>query len=196
MIKNFFNNRQVFWLILSIPAIPLLIGLANGGMSPHVALHPTGETATRLMIITMMISPLRVIFPHARWLYWLLRRRRPLGVAAFFYAALHTVLYLVDKGTFATILAELPQTGIWTGWLAMLIFVPLAITSNDASVRYLGQMWKPLQRWVYPAAVLTVLHWAFVSDGIGGVVVHFLPLALLEAWRIYKTWQPGRAALT
>ena len=195
MYKSLLNQRPTLCLILALPGIPLLAGVLSGSMTPHVALHPTGETATRLMIIAMLISPLRVIFPRSAFLYWFLRRRRDIGVASFVYALAHTVFYLIDKGTLAAIMGELGETGIWTGWLAMLIFVPLALTSNDYAVRMMGRMWKSLQRWTYAAAVLVVAHWAFVDGGIGGVIVHFLPLAALEAWRVYKTQGWSQPAL-
>ena len=90
-------------------------------------------------------------------------------------------------GTFKAILAELPALGIWTGWLAFAIFIPLAITSNDAAQRYLASAWKSLQRGVYPAALLTLVHWIFVHNNLGPALVHFVPLALLETYRIRKT---------
>lgn len=194
MFRSIFNSRPFLWLLLSLPALPLLYGLAFGSLGLHVALHPTGETAARLTIIAMLISPLRIIFPRARWLYWLLRRRRDLGVAAFAYAAAHTAFYVIDKGAIDAILTDIAHGGIWTGWLAMLIFIPLALTSNDVSVRAMGRAWKGLQRWVYPAAVLTLLHWALLSHGIGGAIVHFLPLGLLETWRVIKLYGPHRLA--
>ncbi len=115
------------------------------------------------------------------------KNRRYFGVAAFFYALAHTILYLVDLGTLQKVLSDLPHFYIWTGWLAFLIFVPLAVTSTDGWMRRLGRKWKTLQRTTYLAAVLTLLHWAALHDwnGLGGAMVHFLPLALLEAYRIW-----------
>jgi len=55
--------------------------------------------------------------------------------------------------TIQAMLDELWTPGIWTGWAAFLIFIPLAITSNDTSQRLMRKAWKQLQRWVYPAAV-------------------------------------------
>jgi sulfoxide reductase heme-binding subunit YedZ len=138
------------------------------------------------MILAMMVTPLVMLLGASGFTRWLMRQRRYLGVAAFGFAALHTVFYLAAEGTLAKILGEALEPGILTGWLAFLIFVPLAVTSNDASVRALGRWWKPLQRWVYPAAVLTLAHWLLVSHGIGGALVHFAPLAVLEAYRIWR----------
>ena len=183
-----FNSPYFFWAILALPAIPMLFGFLSGSADPERLLHPTGEFAARFMIIAMMITPLRMIFPRTRWFMWLTRRRRHLGVAAFSYAALHTVFYVIDIGALQPMLDEFWVLGIWTGWAAFVIFIPLALSSNDASQRWLLAGWKRLQRFVYPAAVLTLVHWIFVHNNLGPALVHFLPLAGLEAWRIWKTY--------
>ncbi len=182
------HSPYFFWAILAIPSMPMLAGLLSGSADAERLLHPTGEFAARFMIIAMMITPLRMIFPKTRWLIWLMRRRRYLGVAAFGYALLHTLLYIVDMGALQPMLDEFWALGIWTGWAAFVIFIPLALTSNDVSQRRLLAGWKKLQRFVYPAAVLTLVHWIFVHNNLGPALVHFLPLAALEAWRIRKTY--------
>ncbi len=189
MLKRFLNHPWTFWALLSLPAIPMIAGLASGEpRAVHRLLHPTGEFAARFMIIAMMITPLMLLLQGWRGPRWLLRRRRYLGVAAFGYALAHTVLYLLDEGAMAFTTAELAKTWIWTGWLAFLIFVPLAVTSTDGWVGRLGRRWKTLQRWVYGAAVLTLVHWAALHDwgGIGPALVHFGPLAALEAYRVWS----------
>lgn len=184
-IKNFFNDVRFFWLVLALPAIPMTIGLLNGAEFDRL-LHVTGEFSARFMILAMLISPLRSMFKNAGWIRWLMKRRRALGVAAFFYALGHTVLYVLDMGSLQAILGELGLLGIWTGWVALIIFIPLAITSNNLMVRMLGSNWKLLQRFVYLAAVLTLLHWIFVHNNIGPAMVHFIPLALAEAYRVFQ----------
>ena len=64
--------------------------------------------------------------------------------------------------------------------------MPLALTSNAFSVRVLGRDWKLLQRLVYPAAVATLLHWMFIHNDLGPALVHFLPLAALESYRLWR----------
>lgn len=84
-------------------------------------------------------------------------------------------------------LSELPRFYIWTGWLAFAIFVPLAVTSMDFAQRMMGPWWKWLQRWTYAAAVLTLLHWAGLHEFRNplGAILHFAPLAALEAYRVW-----------
>jgi sulfoxide reductase heme-binding subunit YedZ len=116
------------------------------------------------------------------------------GVAAFCYAALHTVFYLISEQTLGRVLEELPRFDIWTGWLAFLIFLPLAATSMNYAVRKLGPRWKALHRWTYAAALLTLFKWASL-DGWQGVVpalVNFAPLIALSAYRTWRRPAPPR----
>ena len=179
-------GRYGLWALLAAPSVPMMIGLWTGRTQPDALLHPTGEFSARFMILALALTPLRLLFPKVRWLGWLAQRRRALGVAAFGYAALHTLLYVVDMETLRSILAEFWTLGIWTGWAAFAIFLPLAVTSNDFSTRRLARSWKPLHRTVYAAAVLTLIHWIFVQNNLGPALVHFVPLAALELYRVAK----------
>lgn len=177
------NSLPVFWILLSIPAILLISGYWAGDIIAMDMLHPTGEFSARFMIIALMITPLSVIFGNRRWTGWLMKRRRSFGLAAFGYGVLHLLFYIVDMEALKPIMAEFWAPGIWTGWAALILFVPLAITSNNASMRRLKQGWKRLQRLVYLAALLTLAHWLLIHDGVAGALAHFIPLLLLELLR-------------
>lgn len=184
-----FLSPYWLWLLLAIPAIGMTIGVFTS-TDPKIfeeLLHPSGEFSARFMIIAMLASPLVLLLKGWRGPRWLKKNRRYFGVAAFGYAALHTVFYLIDKSSVETVMNELPRFYIWTGWLAFIIFVPLGMTSMDYFVRTMGKWWKVLQRFTYAAAVLTLLHWAALHDwgGIGPAMVHFVPLGLLEAYRVW-----------
>jgi sulfoxide reductase heme-binding subunit YedZ len=189
---RFLNSRYFFWLLLALPSIPMVIALTGdtsaSGQQPvtEMLLHPTGEFAARFMIAAMIISPLRLLFPKGRALQWLAARRRHLGIAAFGYAVAHTALYIVDMKTAGAILGEFWVLGIWTGWLALFVFIPFAATSNEWAVRRLGRRWNILQRSIYVAALATLAHWIFVHNNIGPALVHFVPLAALEIYRIWR----------
>lgn len=194
MLKRLPGHPFFFWMILALPSIPMVIGLSTGRMAAGDLLHSSGEVSARLMIIAMLASPLRLLFPRARWLAWWAQRRRALGVAAFCYALGHLLFYVVDMGSAKTMLAEFWALGIWTGWAGFAIFVPLAITSNEFSVRRLGTRWKLVHRGVYAAAILTLVHWIFVHNNLGPALVHFVPLAVLETIRIAKLQSRRMAA--
>lgn len=177
------------WVILAIPAFAF-ISDAFTATDPKVfkhLLHPTGEFGARLLIITMIATPLAMILKGWRGPRWLKKNRRYFGVAAFGYAALHLVFYLIDRATLTKIFGEISAFDIWTGWLAFLIFLALAATSFDAAVKAMGPRWKTLQRFVYAAAALTLFHWAAHDnwEGLAPAMVHFVPLIALEAYRIW-----------
>lgn len=185
--KQIVNHRWFFWSILALPSIPMMLSVSQGG-DPGSVLHPSGEFAARFMIFAMMLSPLLLLCRRMNWktgwVMWLLKRRRALGVAAFSYAFIHTIFYVLDVRLLQDMLAEFWSLGIWTGWLAFAIFIPMALTSNQASVMVLGNKWKMLQRGIYLAAVLTLIHWVFVHNNPGPALANFVPLALLEIYRV------------
>jgi sulfoxide reductase heme-binding subunit YedZ len=190
-------STLILWVVLSIPGAMILPGLLDGDAQAfHRLLHPTGEWAARFMILGMMASGLMLLFKGRVWPRWLLHHRRDIEVAAFLYAALHTLVYVIDRGSLERVLAALPHTDIWTGWLAMLLFVPLAVTSNNASQRWLHAGWKVMQRLAYPAAVLVLLHWAALHNWNSWVpaAVHFAPLAALSAYRLWYWYLRPRPA--
>ncbi|MGB5077673.1 MAG: ferric reductase-like transmembrane domain-containing protein [Sphingorhabdus sp.] len=191
MLRAIINNKFVFWILLGTPGVFILQGYLSGRIDAMDMLHPTGEWSARFMVLAMMLGPLLALLGPARWLVWCVQRRRSLGVAAFGYAALHLVFYVIDMGNLDDILAEFWALGIWTGWGAMLLFVPLAATSNDASMRALKTGWKRLQRLVYPAALLVLVHWIFIHNNLGPALFHFIPLAALSLARLFLSIKPN-----
>lgn len=187
-------SPYLLWAILSLPGFGFawqLVTSTDPGIVQEL-LHPTGEFSARFLIIAMLASPLMLIFRTARFPRWLRRNRRYFGVASFAYAAAHTALYVIDRGTLDRVIEQVARLDIWTGWLAMVIFVPLAVTSADWALRTLGPAWKTLQRWTYAAAVLTLIHWAALHDWghPAAALVHFGPLAALEAYRLWYWYGP------
>lgn len=183
------GSPYFLWILLSLPAFGMTMALMGDDPKVvHKLLHPTGEFSARFMIIAMMATPLTMVLPGWRGPRWLVRNRRYFGVAAFGFAAAHTVLYVVDLNSLARVVEELPRIYIWTGWAAFLIFIPLAATSMNAAIRTMGPVkWKFLQRWVYAAAVLTLVHWAALHDwgGVAPALVHFGPLIALSMYRVW-----------
>ncbi|MGB3722540.1 MAG: ferric reductase-like transmembrane domain-containing protein [Pacificimonas sp.] len=186
--KSILNHRLFFWLLLALPAIPMLLSDALA----MDKLHPTGETSARLLVVALAITPLMLLTDRARWVRWLKARRRYIGVAAFGYAALHLYYYALDMETLGAILGEAAILSIWTGWLAFFAMLAMAATSNDAAMRALKSGWKRLQRLAYPAALLTLVHWIAVHDGLTSALLHAAPLAALETYRIYHLYTRRR----
>lgn len=181
------NNKLAFWVMLAIPAAAMMRAFWTSAAAAADLLQTSGEFSARLLIVAMMIAPLIAVIGPRDWLRWLLARRRAIGVAAFSYAVLHLGFYVVDMGVLADMIVEVAAPGIWTGWVAFALMIPLALTSNTASVRVLRTSWKRLQRLVYPAALLTLVHWIFVHNNLVAALAHFAPLALLLIIRLIRS---------
>ena len=181
-----FRSRYFLWAVLSTPWLLMTVRYLDGSLYYGEFVHVTGEFSARLLIVTMAVTPLRLLFPKSGWTKWLLQSRRYFGVATFAFAVPHLAAYLVKIGSIVKIIEESAEPGMWTGWVAMLIFLVLALTSNNLSTRKLGRRWKQIHRLVYFAAILTFAHWVLVAfDPIPGLI-HAGVLVALETYRIAK----------
>jgi methionine sulfoxide reductase heme-binding subunit len=179
----------VVWVLVASPALLILVrSSTRPGVQPGDLLAATGEWSARLIIAALMLTPLVQLFPKSDMVLALLRNRRALGVGAFGYALLHLLFYVLDMESVGNIVAELGAPAIWTAWLAFLCLLPPALVSSDAAMRWLGALWKKLQRLAYPAAVLTLVHWLLVHDGRTEAVLHFAPLAILQLVRLARSF--------
>ena len=182
------------WGGLALPAVAFVaVASTMAAEDLEDLLLPSGELSARLLIVALAITPLAMLLPNNRFIRWLRRQRRAIGLAAFGYGVLHLVFYLIAMGTLDAVLTELGATGIWTGWVALALLVPLALTSNNAAMRMLGRNWKRVQRLAYPAALLTLAHWLTIHDGFIVALAHFAPLVILELIRILRRRTPVAA---
>ncbi len=129
------------------------------GADPLKALEfQLGIWALQLLIATLLVTPLRNLFNLN-----LIKFRRAIGLLAFFYVCLHlmTYLWLDQQWGWTAILKDITKRPyIIIGMLAFRGLVPLAITSNNASIRRLGAAgWKKLHKLVYPVAILGAVHY-------------------------------------
>jgi methionine sulfoxide reductase heme-binding subunit len=181
--KRLLDSRLAFCSVLTLPGAWWLAAYSSAGLFYGEVVHATGLLSARLLIVTLAITPVARLLPRARWLRWLRQRRRYLGVAAFGYAAFHAFVYLARQQEVSVILADARTAAMWTGWVALLVMLALAATSNDASVRRLGARWKRLHRIVYVAALLSFAHWVLSAfDPIPGYA-HFGVIAVIELLR-------------
>ena len=180
------RSRPLLWLVLALPAA--WIGW-RWAMTPDAygfghAVKDSGDWAAWLLLATLAVTPLRLALGTRAFTRWLVLRRRDVGVARFGYAAAHTAIYLADKADPAIILEQAGGADLLTGWVALALFVPLAVTSNNVSVRALKRRWKRLHRLVYPAAVLVFAHWALTAFDPAIAYAHIAILAAIEGARI------------
>lgn len=134
------------------------------GPEPIKALeHAYGIYALKLIVAILLITPLR------KWTGLnLLRFRRAIGVSAFFVVVAHFAVWaILDVQTFARVWADIVKRPYVTiGMASLVLMLPLAITSNDRSLRWLGAAaWRKLHLLTYPVAVLAGLHFVWLVKG-------------------------------
>lgn len=186
-------------LLALIPLAKIAFDAATGSLGAEPVedlMRRTGFWAITLLMVTLAVTPVRRITGWNR----LIQSRRALGLMAFFYAALHFTIYLTIDQWFAWdyILEDLLERPLITaGFTALLLLIPLALTSTRNSIRKLGgKRWQRLHRLIYPAAGLTVLHyyWLIKADKTLPLV-YLAILVLLLAARLRpasKKAAPGR----
>jgi sulfoxide reductase heme-binding subunit YedZ len=179
------------------PLMMLAVQGPRGDLGPNAveaALNQTGLFALVLLMASLACTPLRLVF---KWT-WPARIRRTLGLLAFTYAASHFLVYAVlDQGLkLGAILEDIGKRPFITvGFTALMLLVPLAVTSTHAWVRRLGfPRWQRLHRLVYVAAVLGVVHFVWrVKKDLTEPLLYAAVLALLFAVRGAEAMRKRRA---
>ena len=184
--------KPLLMLLLALPAVWLIYAAFNDllGANPAEALiRQTGDWTLRGLCVVLAITPLHEITGTPA----LLRFRRTLGVSTFIYACLHLLCYAwFDQGlAFDDIWRDiLKRPFIWLGFGGLLAMLPLALTSFNAAIRWMGvKRWQTLHRLVYATAVLAVLHFFWMRAGkndFAEVGVYAAILGSLLAWRVWK----------
>lgn len=163
-----FNWRVTSKLALFVAcATPFIIILArafefmglNFGANPVAELIDTlGKTGLNILLISLAVSPLRRL---SKWNVLVIYRRM-LGLFAFFYISMHFFAYAVLDlqlawTTVFNDIAERPY--ITVGMTALLLMIPLAITSTRGMQRRLKRNWIRLHKLVYVIGVLALTHY-------------------------------------
>lgn len=145
--------------------------------------HELGIIALQFLVAALAVTPLRELTGVS-----FLRFRRMFGLLAFAYAILHFTTWLVlDRQLdWLRILADLVKRPyIILGMTALLMLIPLAATSFDRAVRWLGgARWRRLHRLAYPATALAAVHFIWlVKTWPLEPLLYAAVVALLLAWR-------------
>jgi sulfoxide reductase heme-binding subunit YedZ len=145
----------------------------------------TGDWTLRFLLVTLAVTPVRKL---AGW-HWLAGYRRMFGLFAFFYALVHLSSYVAFDHVFdvVEILKDIVKRPFITvGFTALVLLVPLAVTSTNRMVQRLGaKRWLALHRLVYVIAPLGVLHfWWMVKRDITEPAIYAVILAALLGYRL------------
>ena len=191
-------------IVIFLTCLTPLVLLALGDLGPNPVekiTHTTGDWTLRFLVCTLAVTPLRRVFEAPE----IIRFRRMLGLYAFFYGLLHlaTFLWLDKFFDFSEILKDVAKRPFVTaGFTALLLMVPLAITSTAGWIRRLGgARWRKLHRLVYVSAAVGVIHyyWLVKSDirkpVFYGSLVAILLLARVAAARRRTPAKPLKPSL-
>ena len=191
VLKSTAAKPLVFMLCLA-PMLLLVWNALYGdlGANPvETITHETGEWGLRFLLITLAISPLRQWFGLAV----LMRFRRMLGLTVFFYACCHFMIWLIaDHSLNFTDMVEdiIDRPFIALGFSSLVLLIPLAITSNQASVRRLGRHWKKLHQLTYWVTLLVILHfiWLVKADYLEAGIYAVVAISLLLQRPPLRKW--------
>lgn len=182
--------------ILASSGFSAVPGYALGADPVRFVLDDFGRTALRLLLLTLLVTPLRHLTGNAQ----LLRVRRMLGLFAFCYALLHLNVYIGPFQSFSwSAIAQdiVKRPFITIGFAALLLLVPLAVTSTRGMMRRLGRRWQRLHGLIYPISVLAVLHfWKMLKSDYREPLLYAALLALLLGFRLWRRYRGGQPAAT
>jgi sulfoxide reductase heme-binding subunit YedZ len=191
-------RRIPVWLVYTLGLLPapwfLYLGLTGGlGVEPIKALeHELGLLALQIMVAGLCVTPLRRYAGLN-----LLRFRRALGILCFTYVALHLLVWLVlDVQSLARVWADIVKRPYITiGMSAFVLMIPLALTSNDLSVRKLGPLWRRLHKLTYVVVPLGAIHFVMLRKGFQlEPLAYLLAIALLLMLRLPVLARPRRTS--
>ena len=184
--------KPLFWVVCSVPLLVLVAAAAADRLGANPVDHfikETGEWSLRFLWLTLVITPLRDL----AGLPGLLKHRRALGVTAFTYALVHALTYAwLDQGwVIDDIVADvLKRNFILVGFIALVVMLPLALTSFNAAIRAIGgRRWQALHKLVYAVALLGLLHFYLkkvAKNDLAEVGVYAAILAALLGWRVMR----------
>lgn len=179
----FASLLPLVWLIYAAVADQL------GANPAEALLRSTGDWTLRFLCLVLAVTPVRQLAN----LPALARLRRMLGLFVYFYAVLHLLCYSwfdmgFDVDDIARDIAKRPF--ILVGFTALVLLTPLAATSFNRAIRWLGAArWQALHRLVYAVAALGLLHFFWMrasKNKLAEVAVYALILGSLLGWRVWR----------
>ncbi len=175
--------KPVAHLLCLLPFTGLLWAAFNDGLGANPVEKltlETGDWTLRFLLVTLSMSPLRQWTGQASFI----RFRRLFGLYTFFYVSCHfSIWFVADHSLDVVAMIEdiLERPYITLGFSALILMLPLAITSNQAMIKRLGKKWKSLHQLVYLILALGVLHfiWLVKADYLEPIIYAIIARVLL-----------------
>ena len=163
-------KRVPAWPIYILGPLPVIwlyyLGLTNqlGADPVKVIEHRLGLIGLQLIVAGLLITPLRR-FAGLN----LIKYRRAIGLLTFFYIVAHLLTWLVLDVQFDWLyvwMDILKRPYITIGMTGLLLMLPLAVTSNNASIKRMGATaWNKLHKLTYAAAIVGAVHYVWLVKG-------------------------------
>ncbi len=188
---NRFLKKVPTWTIYLIGTLPFAY-LVFQTLTGSIGADPVrgiewglGLWALRLLLATLAVTPLRSLGLN------LLRFRRQIGLVAFAYVCLHFTAWItIDMGLrWSQIIGDLYKRWyIVIGLSALVLLIPLAITSNNGFIKRMGaKNWNQLHKLAYVATILATIHFLLVGKiTTREQYIYAAILVALIGWRIWK----------
>ncbi len=169
-----------------------LTGVGPYAVEPiNVLEREYGEMALKLLVAGLLVTPVRQWFGVN-----LVKFRRAIGVTAFFLVLAHFLVFaILDVQSLERVWTEIVKRPYVTvGMLSFVGLIPLALTSNNWSVRKIGAAtWRKLHKLTYPVAVFAAIHYLWLAKGFQiEPLVYTAIIVGLIGWRYW----PKRAVPT
>tara|TARA_R110002049_G_scaffold308963_1_gene515202 strand:+ start:1097 stop:1717 length:621 start_codon:yes stop_codon:yes gene_type:complete len=126
----------------------------EGRTSLEMLYHVSGEFAIRWMTAVLTCTPFFILFGVNN-----LFVRQAMGIATAIWSFIHFIIFIWAEGFLETF----TQVNYIAGLIAILILIPLFLTSNRKSMKRLKINWKKLQKLAYGAIFLSLLHVAILD---------------------------------
>ena len=182
------RNRWAKIIVIALSLAPVVVLILQAGdrsretQAGTLLARQTGDWALVFLILTLAITPLRRILD----LPDLIRFRRTLGLFAFLYACLHVAAWRVFKLGHGLQIGSLTIWSFRIGFFGFALMIPLAVTSTDHWVRWLGgKRWRALHSLAYLSAISGIVHYWLLPDiAIWNAIAYSATIALLLMLRI------------
>ena len=150
ILSSMVEIRFVNGLSISLTEAPI----GQGKTTLEMLYHISGEFSIRWMTLVLSCTPFYIIFGITN-----LFVRQAMGIATAVWSFVHFSIFIIAEGFFETF----TQLNYVAGFVAVLILIPLFMTSNRRSMKWLNLRWKKIQSMAYVAMIFTLLHVALLD---------------------------------
>jgi len=206
--ENIKKVKVVVFILSLIPALEMLYRYNTDQLGINgleYLIRTNGYFAMFFLILTLAITPFRRLLAYLMNLWhlkfgkrlgdwnWIIKLRRMLGLFSFFYAVLHFLVFFYFELDleWSDLLLEIEERRfILAGASALVLLIPLAITSTNGMIRRLKQNWRRLHRLMYPISILVVVHYLWLTKpGVYDAHPYVFIVAALLLFRLFAKFK-------